>query len=314
MNISDLKHRLDSYLDLRKKLGFKMPDEPRLLRNFVCYLDGNPSCALNIPQTAVDWACSSGGLASHARRLSVVRGFLTHLRASFSDIAIPARNLVPAPTRSTPHIYSEIEIQALLREARSLGPRGSLRPLTYFTLIGLMASCGLRVGEALRLRVGDVILDPAGYRLCIRETKFRKSRLVPMHHTTAEAMRKYAIEKTRLGYDRECDFFFLSERKTQLLSCSFCGTFVKLARHAGIRGPKGQPGARLHDLRHTFAVRRMATWYKEGIDVQARLPELSVYLGHVRPETSYWYLTATPELLSVAAKRFEQYQQAGGDL
>jgi integrase/recombinase XerD len=313
MNISDLQHRLDSYLDLRSKLGFNMPCEPTLLRNFVRYLDGRQSSALHTPQTAVDWACSAGGSGSHVRRLSIVRGFLTHLRASFPDIAIPARHLVPAPTRSTPHIYSETEIQTLLGGARSLKPRGSLRSLTYFTLIGLLASCGLRISEAIRLRTVDVILDSATCRLYIRQTKFRKSRLVPVHYTTAEAMHNYAVERGRLGYDSSCDFFFISERKTQLNYHVVIRTFIELARNAGIRGPKGEAGPRLHDLRHTFAVRRMVTWYQEGVDVQSRLPELSVYLGHVKPETTYWYLTATPELLSMAAARFERYHEAGGD-
>ncbi len=128
MTTSDLQNHLEGYLDLRQKLGFKNPEQPRALKSFISYLDGYPPSALHMPQTAVDWACSVGTVAAHARRLSMVRGFLKYLRASFQNVAIPARNLVPAPSRPMPHIYSEEEIQTLLREARSLKPARSAKP------------------------------------------------------------------------------------------------------------------------------------------------------------------------------------------
>jgi integrase len=186
-----------------------------------------------------------------------------------------------------------------------------LRPHTYLTLIGLLASCGLRPSEAIRLRVADVDLAATPPHLRILKTKFRKSRLVPLHATTASALSAYVHQRRQLGYAEQCDHFFVSESRHALNYHVVWRTFVALARKAGIRGGAGERGVSLHDLRHTFAVRRLITWYREGVDVHARLPELSVYLGHVRPEGTYWYLSAAPELLSVAAERFEAYTSKG---
>jgi integrase len=178
-------------------------------------------------------------------------------------------------------------------------------------LIGLLASSGLRVGEAVRLQTSDVRLDDRPPCLLVREAKFRKSRLVPLHLTTAEALRAYVRRRRDLGYDGLAETFFVSEHPGPLLAPSVRRTFVALARRAGLR-PSVGPGPRVHDLRHTFAVGRLLAWYREGADVHARLPELSVYLGHVRPEDTYWYLTATPELLGTAAGRFAAFVEQGG--
>jgi integrase/recombinase XerD len=316
MNSTDLRQRLDAYLKLRKQLGFHIQAEESYLADFVRYLEQHWPGARQTAQLAVEWACSAGsrGPASQARRLSFARRFLMHLRASLPEITIPGPHLLAGPRRSAPHIYSTAELQSLLKAARALGPPGSLRPLTYATLIGLLASCGLRASEALRLRVGDVVLAAAPAHLCVRQTKFRKSRLVPLHQTTVEAMRNYAVARARLSKPDSSACFFISEKKTPLNYHTVARTFVALAHQVGIREPQSKWGASLHDLRHTFAVRRMEAWYRQGVDVQAQLPELAVYLGHVRPEDTYWYLTATAELLSLAAERFERYHQAGGAL
>ena len=179
------------------------------------------------------------------------------------------------------------------------------------TLIGLLASCGLRAGEALRLRVADVALEAIPPRLVIRETKFRKSRIVPIHPTTADALRDYIAHRTALEYDGLCDTFFVSERGGPLNYHVTARIFVMLTRRLGLRRPAGR-GASLHSLRHTFAVERLAAWSHAGADVRARLPELAVYLGHVRPQETYWYLTATPPVLAPAAVRFETYANGGG--
>ncbi len=197
--------------------------------------------------------------------------------------------------------------------ARRLGPKGSLRPHTMAALIGLLYSCGLRAQEALRLRVHDVQLSASPPQLRIVRTKFRKSRLVPMHASTAAALLAYAQLRRQLGYDGLCESFFVSERAGPLVYNSVADTFRSLTRRLGLRGVLGQRDARLHDLRHTFAVTRMLAWYQEGADVQARLPELSVYLGHVHPQQTYWYLTATPALLQAASTRFET-STSDGDL
>ncbi len=157
--------------------------------------------------------------------------------------------------------------------------------------------------------VEDVLLGVAPPRLRVRDTKFHKSRLIPVHVTTEQALRAYALERSRLGYDGFCEAFFVSENRSRLTYHTVARTFVALVRQLGLRGPVGERGASLHGLRHTFAIERVLLWYRQGANVQARLPELSVYLGHVNPEGTYWYLTATPELLSAAAERFEVYAQ-----
>ncbi len=315
MTSGELRDRLERYVALRRALGFQMRAEERLLRDFVAFIEAHGSTGPLRAQIAVDWACSTSercGPGGQARRLSIARGFLSHLRAAVPETEIPGPGLLARGVRPMPHIYSETEIQALIAAALKLGPKDTLRPHTVATLIGLVASSGLRAGEALRLHLADVDLETDPPRLHVLETKFRKSRLVPIHSTTADALRAYAAKRDSLGYDGLCDFFFVSERTGPVTYHVIAQTFVALARHLGIRGPRGHHGASLHALRHTFAVRRLTMWYRDGVDVQARVHALSVYLGHVRPAETYWYLTATPELLSTAAERFETYASAGG--
>jgi len=216
--------------------------------------------------------------------------------------------MIPSGVRPTPYIYSEAQIAALMREASALKPAGSLRPHTYATLIGLLASCGLRPGEAVRLRDADVEMEATPPRLVIRETKFRKSRLVPVDSSTADALRSYASTRKRLGYDNLSQTFLVSESGAPLAYSTVGATFLDIARRLGIHGmAPSHGGPNLRCLRHTFAVRRLLSWYSQGMDVNKLLPQLSVYLGHAKPQNTYWYLTATPELLRKAGSRFESY-------
>lgn len=312
MAANDLDRRLECYLELRRSLGFQMEAVGRLLRDFVRFVHEQNHAGPITAQIAVDWACSTAkrcGPAGVSHRLSFARGFLTYLRAAVPETEIPGTRLLGSSRRSHPHIFSQENIRALMEAARALPADGLLRPYTYSTLIGLMASCGLRGSEAIRLDLDDVLLDVDPPRLQVRDTKFHKSRLIPVHVTTVTALREYALERDRLGYDGFCEAFFVSESRSRLTYHTVARTFVALARQLGFRGPIGERGASLHSLRHTFAVLRMLLWYREGVNVQARLPELSVYLGHVNPKDTYWYLTATPQLLSAAAERFEAYSQ-----
>ena len=197
-----------------------------------------------------------------------------------------------------------------MEAARSLGPRAALRPHTVATVIGLLASCGLRAGEAIRLDIDhvDLLGDPPC--LEIQRTKFRKSRLVPLHPTTAAALRTYAQQRRDLGYDGLCSAFFVS-RGGRLNYKTLARTFGQLARRLGLRGPVGR-GVSLHNLRHSFAVARLAAWAQQGVVVRDRLPALAVYLGHVSPQNTYWYLTATPPVLEPAAARFEAFVDGKG--
>lgn len=317
MNPNDLSVRLEGYLALRRALGFTMRAEAGLLRDFVRFVQARDLSGPITAPVAVDWACSASarcGAAGQAQRLRIVRVFLSHLRALIPETEIPGPELLGKVMRPKPYIYSPTEIEKLVQAALQLGPRGSLRPHTFATLIGLLASSGLRVGEAIRLTITDAQLNLDLPQLEVRETKFRKSRLVPLHASAAERLRQYTEQRRRLGYAGLCDAFFVSEQGGSLSYDAVRCTFITLARRIGIRTASGGRGPGVHALRHTFAIRRMLLWYQEGVDVRAWLPHLSVYLGHVRPETTYWYLTATPALLSAAAQCFESYAGQGGDL
>ena len=304
------RRHLETYLSLRRAIGFAMRREGPLLQDFVDHLERRGDDA-PVSQVAVEWA-SAGAESWHAPRLSIVRGFLTMVSAAEPGVDVPGAGLVRTPKRPTPRILAPHEILALMEAARALGPRGALRPHTVATVIGLLASCGLRSGEAVRLDVGhvDLVGDPPC--LEIQHTKFRKSRLVPLHPTTADALRTYARQRRDLGYDGLCSAFFVSERGDRLNHDVLARTFAQLARRLGLRGPVGTRGVSLHKLRHSFAVARLAAWAEQGVAVRDRLPALAVYLGHVQPGDTYWYLTATPSVLEPAAARFEAFVDGKG--
>lgn len=314
MTGADLENHLEHYLELRRAVGFEMRAEGRLLRDFLTFLQERTLAEPLIAQAAVEWASSRGGSKYQAGRLSMARCFLAHLRAHLPGIQVPAPGMIPCGVRPTPYIYSEAQIAALMKEASALKPTGSLRPHTYATLIGLLASCGLRPGEAVRLRDADVEMEATPPRLVIRETKFRKSRLVPVDSSTADALRSYASTRERLGYDGLCENFFVSESGAPLAYSTVGATFLDIVRRLDIHGVASSHGPNLRCLRHTFAVRRLLTWYGQGMDVNQLLPHLSVYLGHAKPQDTYWYLTATPDLLSKAGSRFESYANQRAEL
>jgi integrase len=215
MKAADLFRQVESYLGFRRAIGYTIHSEEKLLKDFVRFLDAQNLHGVIRSQMAVDWACTPApgrGPAGQGSRLKVVRGFLSYLRATWPEIEVPGPGVLAPIRRPMPHIYSAGEIDRLLNEASRLRPKDSLRPYTYGTLIGLLASSGLRVGEALRLKVEDVRLDVAPPYLRIVEGKFRKSRLVPLHGTTAEKMTAYIDTRKLLHYDALSDFFFVSEQ------------------------------------------------------------------------------------------------------
>jgi len=313
MTGADLENHLERYLELRRALGFEMRMEGRQIRDYLAFLQGRKLAEPMMAQAAIEWASSRGGQNWQSKRLSMARCFLVHLRAHHPGVQVPASGIIPGGVRPTPYIYSEAQIAALMKTASELGPADSLRPHTYATLIGLLASCGLRPGEAVRLRDADVEMKQTPPRLVIRETKFRKSRLVPVDSSTAEALRSYASTRKRLGYDGLSETFFVSESGAPLAYSTIGATFLKMVRGLGIHGAARSFGPNLRCLRHTFAVRRLLHWYRQGMDVNKLLPHLSVYLGHAKPQNTYWYLTATPELLREAASRFESFAGQGGE-
>jgi integrase len=218
--------------------------------------------------------------------LSAARGFLTHVRATFPDTAVPQTGLLKKSPRRIPYLFSKKQLADLLKTASALGPAGSLRPHTYETILGLMASTGIRVGEAIHLKKVDVKLDAHPPRLEIHESKFRKSRLVPLHPTTSERLRHYGQVRAEMGYEG-CVAFFASAQGRHLCYETLRSWFARTTWELGMRPEDGRRPPTLHGLRHYFAVERLTLWCQQGVSVRDLAPNLSVYLGHVSPEVRY---------------------------
>jgi integrase/recombinase XerD len=316
MSMQELRDQLEQYLGARSALGLKDRGRKSLLQDFLRYLV-EIRCGGFIPvHVAVDWAATrpkarATGLAGPSRRLSAVRGFLTHLRASNPQVVVPPVRLLAAAKGRRPYLYSSDQIAGLLNAALAIRRGGPLRPHTYETLLGLMASTGIRVGEAIRLTVRDVELDSAPALLQIRESKFGKSRIIPMHPTTAEKLQLYVRLRRRLGYSKRSDAFFVSERGGHVNYGCLVQWFTRTVRSLGMRAADGRRTPTLHGLRHHFAIERLTLWCRQGACIQDLAPHLSVYLGHVKPQQSYWYFTATPELLHTAGESFQLFANTG---
>lgn len=308
-----LRQALEDYLRLRRALGFRLRNVARLLGQFVDYLSahhvGPPGVAVVTTQAAVDWALLPAGAspAWYAIRYGAVRGFAVFLHASDPAVEVPPAGLFRAGAcRATPYLYSHDEITALIKAAGDLTPR--LRAATYQTLIGLLATTGIRIGEAIAADVVD--LDPQQQVLRVRHTKFDQSRLVPLHPTTAAALTGYLDLRARLQPLPASPALFTSTRGTRLLHSNIGLTFTRLTRRAGIGPRSASCRPRIHDLRHSFAVATVLDWYRDGADVAAMLPRLSTVLGHTDPKHTYWYLQAAPELMALAGQRLDAHLAA----
>jgi integrase len=302
--VSPLEQALADYLRLRRSLGHELAEARWLLPGFVAYLDAHGATTVTI-EAALAWAqqapTSPTGKTTTVgpRRMTAVRGFARYLSGIDANTQVPPLGLMPhrAPWRR-PFIYSPADIDAVMTQARRLA--SPLRAATYETLIGLLASSGLRIGEAIKLDRDDV--DWAEGVLLIRESKFGKSRLVPLHPSSMHALAGYTQARDRFQPQPAGPSFFLSLTRKRLLYADVWLTFRKLIDAAGV-GVGAPSPPRLHDTRHTFAVRTLLDWYRTAEDVQAKIPALSTYLGHREPASTYWYLSAAPELLALAAAR-----------
>jgi integrase/recombinase XerD len=299
---SDLMRHVEDYLRLRRSLGFKLVRPGIVLAQFVTWLHATGATTITV-DAAVTWAASLPGVSpiSKVHRLGAVRGFARYLQTIDPATEIPPADVFPRPVcRANPYLYSPAEIRALLEATRGLRP--AIRAKTYRVLLGLIAVTGMRLGEAVSFRRCDADLD-AGV-LTIGGWKASPQRLVPTHPSTTEALREYADVRERRFPAPRTDTFFVSSVGTPLIRELVERTFNELTTTIGIRCETVKP--RIHDLRHGFAVARLIDWYRTGQDPAGKMAVLSTYLGHINPAGTYWYFSAVPELMALAAQRLQQ--------
>ena len=308
--MSAVKQAVAEYLALRRGLGFKLKKHSRMLSEFATFLEEQG--ALHITsQLALRWATEPQNIqqSEWAARLSVVRGFARYWSATDPATEVPPEGLLPfRPRRATPYLYSDGEIRRLLEAARGMRSTHSLQPWTYHCLLGLLSVTGMRISEALNLHCTDVDWSDGVIR--IADSKFRKSRLVPLHGSTVEILRDYDAERDRVFVRRKSPYFFCSQRDGRLDAGQVRRVFYALSRKIGIRGPSASRGPRLHDFRHRFAVHTLLNWHRAGDDVRRRLPVLSTYLGHGHVTDTYWYVTGTPELMEAVGQLLNRRWEA----
>ena len=303
--MSALEQRLHEYLAVRRALGYKLARAEKLLTQLLAWLDERGEGVITT-ELALAWATLPPATDSnwHRQRLGVVRGFAAHLHAIDPRHQVaPADLLVWHKRRAVAYRYTDAEVRALM-DAASIIPTPH-RAATMRTLIGLLVVTGMRVGEAIRLDRSDI--DSRHGLLVVRDSKFGKSRELAVDPSTIKAMRRYLGRRDRPVPAEPTAALLTSATGTRLRYCNVHLAFKRIVSHAGLRPRSAACRPRPHDLRHTFAVNAILDAYRSGGDVQARLPLLSTYLGHVHPKDTYWYLRAAPELLALACQRLERH-------
>jgi integrase/recombinase XerD len=300
-----LSNAVNTYLSVRRAVGFKLETVEGYLRSYANFATARGDIRV-VSNTAIEWAGLATLQNQRANRLNVLIRFARFARAEDSCHEIPPANIFCGRRyRRTPYIFTDEEVQRLMLHSARLGPPGTLRPHTYSTVFGLLASTGLRISEALSLRFDDV--TPEG--LVIRETKFRKSRLVALHETAALALRHYLL---RRGKFANCDdHVFVSCRGGKLSYKIAATTFQEVLKAAGVQGKPNGPKPRLHDFRHRFAVKALQACPDGRDRVTRHMLALSTYMGHACLRSTYWYLESTPQLMKDIAGVCESFLQGG---
>jgi integrase/recombinase XerD len=300
--VSPLRAALHDYLCVRRSLGFKLDSDGRLLEGFLTFLEQAGEERITT-ELAMRWAKLPAGARPYRwrERLGTVRSFARYVATIDPTSEVPSKDLLPAARRRIPpYIYAPAEVEALMAAARSLRP--PLRAATFETLIGLLATSGLRLGEALGLDRVDV--DLGGGLLHVR-ARLTERREVPLHPSTTQALRTYARTRNRRWPNPDTAAFFVSRLGARLSKAAVHKTFPQLIHEVGLDGHGHRARPRPHDLRHTFAVCTLLDWHQAGVDIDRQLPLLSTYLGHRDPANTFWYLQATPELLAFVAERLD---------
>jgi integrase len=306
---TSIQSAVQRYLDERRRLGFELRIAGGQLMRFARYADARGHRGPLTLELQLDWArepVRKTTPITWARRLEILRPFAAYYRQFEPQTAVPdATTFGRGHRRLAPHIYTEQEIIDLLDEAGRLGPAGGLRPATYQALFGLIASTGLRLSEALHLRESDVDLRRG--TLTVRQTKFNKSRRLPLHPSTVRALHGYRRVRDRaVGRDSDGPFF-VSPGGRALPSRTVHGVFAQLRQRLRWVARGGHPRPRIHDLRHAFAVRRVQLWHQSDVRLDDAMLLLCTYLGHAKISDTYWYLTGVPELMAVVGTKFERF-------
>ncbi|MAE16786.1 MAG: hypothetical protein CL911_05025 [Deltaproteobacteria bacterium] len=306
-SVSCIAPQLQAFVDLKRAMGRRYESSEAILKGFDRFVAGSSGAKTTVTKEIVDaWMESLGHLMfrSRKRRLRLVRQFCLYLSREEADAYVPESTLINGrDPQFKPHIYTAEEFRRLLKAALSLpARRGSIRPMAIHTALLILYGTGLRVGEALRLRLADVDLMNA--MLTIRDTKFFKSRVVPISGSLTEAIHNYLNERLKASASSEA-FLFLNDRGGRYSTDKFGEIFRSLLVSAEATAASGQRRPRVHDIRHTFVVNCVLRWYREGADLQAKLPILATYVGHASVLSTQEYLKATPELLREASERFE---------
>lgn len=310
---TNMTERVTDYLHARRAMGYQLRIEGEELHRFARFATQAGHVGPITTELALDWANAPKNPSDlyRARRLEIVRCLAKYCILFEEDTEIPTKDLMgPAHQRKTPYIFTTKEIDDLIQAAGKLIPKDGLRPLTLQCIFGLLASTGLRVSEALKLTQADVDLDHR--LLLVRQTKFTKSRYVPVHATAVKALQVYRHDRNHFHPTLRENAFFLMDNGSPINYRQVLYAFQQIRLQLDWKMSHGR-NPRIHDLRHTFASSRLLAWYREGIDLDRALPYLSTYLGHGKVTDTYWYLTGIPELMAIVTERFERFsQQEGG--
>jgi integrase/recombinase XerD len=301
--MKSLRAHVDDYLRLRRALGYKLERHGRLLPQLITYLEAAGASTIT-SELAVSWARQPAGAHPRhwAARLAIARGFAAYMQTIDPRTEVPPADVFAVRyRRPTPYLWSEEDIRRLLEAARAL--RQPLKAASLEALFGLLAVSGMRVGEAIALDLDDVDLERAVVTIREQTAKLERARLVPLHPTTVEALAHYVRTRQRLCPRPRSRAFFVSAAGTRIDRSEVSKTLRKITIALGLRTETARP--RAHDLRHGFAVSTLIEWQRSGVRIDERIAALSTYLGHISPADTYWYLTATPELMGAAARRLQ---------
>jgi len=301
-----LNEAVNRHIELYRSMGFKYKVQAYMLHSFADFAQGRSEEFIQT-DSVLEWAASAPSVRQRHDRLHAVRRLACALNAEDEHHQVQPGDVFGRAQRSrrTCHIFTQDEIDRLLRAASQLTPTGSIRPITYTAMLSLIVCTGLRISEALKLELPDITDDG----LLIRATKFQKSRLVPLHESARRGLQQYVVARNQVATTTST--VFISRRGTGLPYPTVNATFLYLARSAGLRPGPGQGGCRIHDARHTFAVRSLEQCGGDRKAVARHIPALSTYLGHTHVSDTYWYLQATPKLLSDVAAAAETLYRGG---